>query len=182
MTWEARQGHVLDVLREMPAESVQVVVTSPPYWGLRDYGLPPQVWGGDSSCEHAWGPGIVARETTYRGKTRWQHVHNGRGELQEHLQDRWLRSDIDQGAVCERCGAWAGSLGLEPSPDLYVAHLVEVLREVRRVLRNDGTLWLNLGDCYVGNGGFGGATLSGGARPMARGPIPSGSGNWTTAG
>ncbi len=38
------QGHILDVLREMPAESVHCTVTSPPYWGLRDYGLEPQVW------------------------------------------------------------------------------------------------------------------------------------------
>ena len=52
-----------------------------------------------------------------------------------------------------RCGAWRGSLGLEPTPELYVAHLVEVFRELRRVLRNDGTLWLNLGDSYATGGG-----------------------------
>ena len=52
-----------------------------------------------------------------------------------------------------RCGAWHGSLGLEPTPELYVAHLVEVFRELRRVLRNDGTLWLNLGDSYATGGG-----------------------------
>jgi len=47
------------------------------------------------------------------------------------------------------CAAWRGSLGLEPTPALYVQHLVEAFREVRRVLRDDGTLWLNLGDSYA---------------------------------
>ena len=48
-------GHVLDVLRGMPDESVQCVVTSPPYWGLRDYKIEPQVWGGSEACAHDWG-------------------------------------------------------------------------------------------------------------------------------
>lgn len=51
-----------------------------------------------------------------------------------------------------KCSAWRGQLGLEPTPELYVEHLVEVFREVKRVLRNDGTLWLNLGDSYAGSG------------------------------
>lgn len=80
------QGDVLDVLREMDAESVQTCVTSPPYWGLRDYGE-------------------------------------------------------------------QGQIGLEPTPGEYVARMVEVFREVRRVLRDDGTLWLNLGDSYAANRG-----------------------------
>lgn len=46
-------GHVLDVLRELPSASVHCVVTSPPYWSLRDYGTPPQVWSGDAH-EHEW--------------------------------------------------------------------------------------------------------------------------------
>jgi DNA modification methylase len=53
---------------------------------------------------------------------------------------------------CRLCGAWRGSLGLEPTPELFVAHLVEIMREVRRVLRDDGTLWLNLGSSYAGSG------------------------------
>ena len=47
-----------------------------------------------------------------------------------------------------RCDAWRGCLGLEPTPELYVEHLVEVFRAVRRVLKPSGSLWLNLGDCY----------------------------------
>jgi DNA modification methylase len=55
-------------------------------------------------------------------------------------------------AFCAKCGAWRGELGAEPTPELYVAHLVEVFREVRRVLHPSGTLWLNLGDSYCGSG------------------------------
>lgn len=85
MSVEIRVGDCLDVLRTLDAESVQCCVTSPPYFGLRDYGH-------------------------------------------------------------------AGQIGLEPTPDEYVGKLVAVFREVRRVLANDGTLWLNLGDSYTGSG------------------------------
>lgn len=60
---------------------------------------------------------------------------------------------IKPGDFCALCGAWRGSLGIEPTIDLYVDHLVSVFRELRRVLRNDGTLWLNLDDSYAGSWG-----------------------------
>ena len=75
-------GDALEELRKMPTESVQCVVTSPPYWGLRDYGVP-------------------------------------------------------------------GQLGLEPTPEAYVERMVGIFREVRRVLRTDGTCWVNMGDSYA---------------------------------
>jgi DNA modification methylase len=81
-------GDCLKILAEIPNESVQCCVTSPPYWGLRDYDHP-------------------------------------------------------------------GQIGAEASPELYVANLVAVFGEVRRVLRRDGTLWLNVGDGYARNGGTG---------------------------
>jgi DNA modification methylase len=79
-------GDALETLRQLPDQSVQCCVTSPPYWGLRDYGIDNQ-------------------------------------------------------------------LGLEKTPEEYVGKMVEVFREVRRVLRDDGTLWLNLGDSYAGSWG-----------------------------
>lgn len=79
-------GDCIETLKTLPDCSVHCVVTSPPYWGLRDYG------------------------------------HDGQ-------------------------------FGLEPTPDAYVARMVEVFREVRRVLREDGTLWLNIGDSYASQGG-----------------------------
>jgi DNA modification methylase len=77
-------GDVMEKLREIESESVQCCVTSPPYWGLRDYG------------------------------------HDGQ-------------------------------IGLEKTPEEYIAKLVSVFEEVRRVLRKDGVLWLNLGDSYAGS-------------------------------
>jgi DNA modification methylase len=65
---------------------------------------------------------------------------------------------VSHGAHCTRCNAWQGSLGLEPDPALYVAHLVEVFRAVRRVLRDDATCWVNLGDSYAANGTTGGGS------------------------
>lgn len=84
--WEVREGDCRDLLADMPDESVQTCITSPPYWGLRDYGA-------------------------------------------------------------------EGQLGLEPTPKDYTDAIVSVFREVHRVLRDDGTLWLNLGDSYMGGGG-----------------------------
>lgn len=83
-------GDALTRLRDLPNERVQCVIISPPYWGLRDYGVD-------------------------------------------------------------------GQIGLEPTPEEYVLKLVEVFREVRRVLRSDGTAWVNLGDTYFGSwGNYGG--------------------------
>ncbi|WP_431030102.1 DNA-methyltransferase [Lysinibacillus sp. LZ02] len=79
------QGHCLEVLKSLPSESVNTVVTSPPYWGLRDYGV-------------------------------------------------------------------EGQIGLESSVDEYVTAIVDVFREIKRILKDDGTLWLNLGDAYAGSG------------------------------
>ncbi len=50
---------------------------------------------------------------------------------------------------CLKCNAWRGSLGLEPSPELFIQHVIQIFREVKRVLRKDGTVWLNLGDSYA---------------------------------
>jgi len=86
MSAKILEGNVLETLKDLPACSVQCVVTSPPYYGLRDYGV-------------------------------------------------------------------EGQIGLEPSPEAYVEQLVKVFREVWRVLKDDGTLWLNLGDSYWGGKG-----------------------------
>ena len=130
-------GDALDVLATLPDGSAQTCITSPPYWGLRDYGVSPRVWGGDSSCRHRWGDGERGRRSDLLPSE------------QSHSEGR-LGRDRRQGAAglkggcfCRRCGAWKGCLGLEPDPDLYVEHLVSVLCEVRRVLRDDGTLWLD---------------------------------------
>jgi DNA modification methylase len=90
--YEMRQGDVMERLREMPDTSIQCCVTSPPYWGLRDYGV-------------------------------------------------------------------EGQLGLEKTPAEFVERMVEVFEEVRRVLRVDGTFWMNIGDSYATEGGRGEARM-----------------------
>lgn len=128
-------GHVLDRLSELPSDSVHCCVTSPPYWGLRDYGTEPQVWDGDENCEHQWG------EEGRSGQRNRNELDNLNGCSPLFLHPL-------TGAFCP-CGAWRGQLGLEPSPALYIKHLVQVFGEIRRVLRHDGTFWLNIGDSYA---------------------------------
>ena len=123
----------------LPDESVHCVVTSPPYWNLRDFGLSPSVWGGDHECPHYWSDGVVAPGS------RSSDSKSGSKQLNANRRDRMPTS-----AFCGECGAWLGALGLEPTVNLYVAHIVEIFREVWRVLRKDGTCWINLGDSYSG--------------------------------
>jgi len=119
----------------------------PALLGLRDYGTPPQVWGGDGRCRHQWGTEGKSGQRLRNGESS-STINNGR--ITKRPTGETLHPAT--GAFC-RCGAWRGSLGLEPTYQLYVDHLVEVLREVRRVLRPDGTLWLVIGDCYATGGG-----------------------------
>jgi DNA modification methylase len=141
-------GHVMKVLRGLPAQSVHCVVTSPPYWGLRDYGIEPSIWSGDKegrkegrkeqeSCSHEF------QETVNPG---------GNGDGKSFRRDKLAgqqKGKRSQPGTCAKCGAWCGCLGLEPTVEMYVRHMVEIFREVWRVLRDDGTLWLNMGDCYA---------------------------------
>lgn len=134
-------GHVLDQLRTLPDKSVHCCVTSPPYFGLRSYGTESQIWGGnDPACvEHRFGD---------EGKSSQRH-RNDVGNIGGAPP---IMLHPSTGAFCRYCDAWRGSLGLEPTPSLYIEHLVTVFREVRRVLRDDGTFWLNIGDSYASGG------------------------------
>jgi len=128
-------GDCRDVLPTLAANSVHCVVTSPPYYGLRDYGTA-QWDGGDAECDHA--------DTSF-GKGR------GAGVWFDGGKPRELEGGRPQpGRSCARCGARRvdRQIGLEATPDEYLATMVAVFREVRRVLRPDGTLWLNVGDSF----------------------------------
>lgn len=139
-------GDCLACLKELPSESVNCCVTSPPYWGLRDYGLPPSVWGGDADHEHGWES--IVRHRSAGGPQVPQTKWNSNEAVALGQRDSVSES-------CE-CGAWLGCLGLEPSFESYVEHLGLVFTEVKRILRYDGTLWLNLGDSYSTVGGSNG--------------------------
>ena len=105
-------GDSLEMLRTLPDECVQCCITSPPYWGLRDYGVD-------------------------------------------------------------------GQLGLEPTPEQYVEKMVAIFAEVRRVLRPDGTLWLNLGDSYNGGGAAGSESAFAGKQGTHKGGMRVGTPNIT---
>ncbi len=136
-------GHVLDELRKLRSRSVQTIVTSPPYWSLRDYGTPPQIWNGsDPLCsKHDWRPLLQAATNG-----QWSPMKS------ETFNQNSATRTLKRSEYCVRCGAWRGNLGLEPTPEMYVWHLVQVFHEAHRVLRDDGTLWLNLGDTYFTTG------------------------------
>jgi DNA modification methylase len=140
--WTIIEGNAVTEMRKLPERSVQCCVTSPPYWGLRAYGTDPQVWGGDGECKHRWG-------TLER--------HPLANSLAGPNGKKWLNAPAakrskETGPFCQKCGAWKGELGSEPNPYLFIENMVSVFREVRRVLKDDGVLWLNLGDCYASPG------------------------------
>jgi DNA modification methylase len=136
------------------SESVQTCVTSPPYWGLRSYsGEQRFEWGGEEHG-HEWGSEMV-RVKGGAGQNKGLTNPADSGTRQARDVDG---QTLHQGSWCA-CGAWYGALGLEPTPDLYVEHMVEVFREVKRVLRRDGTLWLNLGDSYAAARGNGASSV-----------------------
>ncbi len=137
-------GHVLDVLKTIPDESIDAIVTSPPYWGLRDYGEETNtIWGGDSNCKHEWDNEIVIKQ---RGDFSKANVGNNR----KGVNPQYLR----QGQFCKECGTWYGQLGLEPTLNLYIEHLMDVMRELKRVLKKTGTIWWNHGDNYGTSGSY----------------------------
>lgn len=109
MTVRILHGDCRELMAAMPERSVHACVTSPPYWGLRDYGTPPLSW---PAFAYAPLSGLPA---------------------------------------CVEIPAMECSLGLEPTLEAFIGHMVLVFREVRRVLRDDGSCWVNMGDSYAGS-------------------------------
>ncbi len=144
-------GHALNILPQLPSESVNCVTTSPPYWGLRDYGVKPVIWDGDKDCEHEWGNKIPCNKESHQGEGK-STLRNGNVSPNENWNSGIKGKKADSN-FCLKCSAWHGSLGLEPTFDLYVKHLCDIFDDVKRVLRADGTCWVNLGDSYIGGGG-----------------------------
>jgi DNA modification methylase len=139
-TFRILQGHWLDQAKRLADNSVHVAVTSPPYWGLRAYKTEPQIWGGDTDCSHDF------------CDTSWvRRTDDSRGSKQQSHPGSHGRDVPYQSNTCLKCNAWEGELGQEPTPSLFIEHLVAVFREVKRVLRPDGTLWINIGDSYYGD-------------------------------
>lgn len=157
--FEIHTGNVLDILPTLPAESVHCVVTSPPYFGLRDYGTAQWI-GGDEICDHK------ASELR-RGANLAQSAASTRGGAKKIAEvDAIQFKDI-----CAKCGAARADkqIGLEKIPDClawarreppcdecFVCAMRRVFAEVWRVLRRDGVCWVNLGDSYANDTKWGG--------------------------
>jgi DNA modification methylase len=135
-------GNCLDSLHELEDESIDTCITSPPYYGLRDYGT--AEWeGGDPNCEH-----------TLSMNTKWNDPKRGKNVLRPEVAHRGGKSN-----ACLNCGAKRidEQIGLEDTPEQFIENLVEVFRLVKRKLKTTGTLWLNIGDSYWGGKGRSGA-------------------------
>ncbi len=132
-------------MSELADESVQCVVTSPPYWGLRKYeGNQELIWGGNKDCEHQWVSDPIPGE---KSGPPGPNATVGARFAQDAVRRRKPTN------TCSLCGAWKGQFGLEPTPELYVLHTVQILREIRRVLRKDGVVFWNIGDSYASQAG-----------------------------
>ncbi len=142
-------GDAMQVLKWFPRKSISCCVTSPPYLGLRDYTNPDSIFGGDPLCVHEWEVVKALRKWTPGDMPGPNSLINKNRSVKENRPQ-------EDTLLCTKCGAWKGSLGLEPTPHLFVKHLCDIFDEVREVLRDDGTLWVNLGDSYAGSGGAGG--------------------------
>jgi DNA modification methylase len=153
-------GDCREMLETLPDQSVQCVVTSPPYFGLRDYGTA-QWDGGHAGCDHSQ---KRSTSTSSLGIGKGLASHESAMRHQESLV-------IPYRDQCGKCGAVRvdRQIGLEPTLTEYIATMVDVFREVRRVLRDDGTLWLNIGDSYNAQPGQRKTTDAAGPKQLTNG-------------
>lgn len=130
------KGDALTVLRTFKSESINCIITSPPYWGLRDYGT--ATWkGGNKNCTHA----NAKKKSRYDYSLKSSPIQDGNRKGTD--APRWKN-------ICPDCGAKKidFQLGLEPTFHEYVMRLCGIFDEAKRVLKRDGTCWVNLGDTY----------------------------------
>jgi DNA modification methylase len=137
-------ANALDYLKQMDDESVDCVVTSPPYYGLRSYEGADTVWGGDPKCEHNFSNSNAYFDNLrYRAGSKTSVGNNKKKEI-------FTGPEVNY-AFCEKCGAWYGQLGLEPTVDMFIDHLLLITKEIKRVLKKTGTFFLNINDTYSGS-------------------------------
>ena len=161
MTWKIEQGNVMDVLRKYPDGYFHCSITSPPYWQMRLYGTDPVVWDETYKCSpagHTWGDPIPRGHSAMTNQSFNERWGNSAGAKK---QEGGGRTGGNCGRFCTGCNAWLGELGGEPDPADYIRHIVQVCREIYRVLRDDGTFWLNIGDGYLSEGGNAGQGKTG---------------------
>ncbi len=142
MSCKVYLGDCREVMKNLEPESIDLVVTSPPYWGLRDYKLEPIVFDGKQDCQHEWCLETTAGDIRFRGNNSIVG-NNANPEI-------W--KGTGKGHFCSLCGAWKGQLGLEPSPELFIKHLLDVFDLIKPVLKETGSIFVNLADTYSSSG------------------------------
>ena len=138
-------GDCRETMRKWASEGfkAQTCVTSPPYYGLRDYGT--AKWeGGNSDCDHT---GAKVNPLKVGGFTGERLRKEGGSENEKYLSYKKLCPDCNAVRVDSQ-------IGLEETPEEYIKAMVEVFRCVWDVLEDDGTLWVNIGDSYCNSNGF----------------------------
>lgn len=149
MKLEIIQGNTLDIMPKLPAESIDLCITSPPYWGLRAYGTEQQTFGGKAECEHEW----EEIETTRPNQAGGQNT--GIIELLQKQTAVDYSHRVSISNKCRLCGAWRGEYGNEPTMEAYLDNTMRWVHEVWRVLKPTGSFVLNIGDCFYGSWGGG---------------------------
>jgi DNA modification methylase len=153
-TFELYAGDARAGAATLPDGSLHLICTSPPYYGLRLYGGEPQVWPGPVPCAygdaHVWDDPLpdVPQRAANRESLMRQKQGTNRGSTGE--------AAFPAGRHCAICQAWEGHLGNEPRVEMFVRHLVDVFEAFRPKLRDDGNLWVNLGDSFSRNPAKGG--------------------------
>jgi DNA modification methylase len=132
-------GDCIESLKSLEDQSVNTCITSPPYYGLRDYGTADWIKG-NIDCDHTY---HVASAYNKNFNERWGNPSGNRKQESE-------RHNVEYKKECKKCGAQRKDkqLGMEDTIEEFTENLVTVFKEVKRVLRDDGTVWLNLGDSY----------------------------------
>ncbi len=144
MTYQLFEGDCREVLKTLPEASVDMIMTSPPFYGLRKYKAPDVIFDGKPDCQHEWGD--IEKPASSGGLIGYA-VDGG---IPSH--DKSATHQKQHSQSCRHCGAWRGQLGLEPQPELFVRHLCDILDLCRPILKKTGTLWVNLADSYTGSG------------------------------
>ena len=143
-TNKIHQGDCREIMRPWDDECIDMSICSPPYWGLRDYKLKSLIWDGNENCEHKWEKYKHPPKGGHSHPDRPPKVGANRAEMEKGISIRFGY----ESNFCSLCGAWKGQLGLEPTFDLYIKHLCDIFDGIKRVLKKEGSIWVNLGDTY----------------------------------
>ncbi len=140
------QGNSLDALKRLPEESIDCIVTSSPYYGLRDYSSVETI---SAKTEQAVIDLTDTKIREYEKKYPGHKFYHNEPMADKEKKGYFCTIRIDIDAVC---GAWKGQLGLEPTYKMFIEHLLLITNELKRVLKPTGTLFWNMGDTYSGAG------------------------------